>query len=93
MFNLVKNELTKIFSKKAIFIALLVFLVLSILVLGMQKYYEDISVVANEKDITYLEEELKNVDTSTENGKIHYWTLKSEIETNKLANKYGGYST
>ena len=93
MFNLVKNELTKIFSKKAIFIALLVFLSLSILVLGMQKYYEDISVVANEKDITYLEEELKNVDTSTENGKIHYWTLKSEIETNKLANKYGGYST
>ena len=64
MFNLVKNELTKIFSKKAIFIALLVFLSLSILVLGMQKYYEDISVVANEKDITYLEEELKNVDNS-----------------------------
>ena len=41
MFNLVKNELTKIFSKKAIFIALLVFLSLSILVLVMQKYYED----------------------------------------------------
>lgn len=64
MFNLVKNELTKIFSKKAIFIALLVFLSLSILVLGMQKYYEDILVVTNEKDITYLEEELKNVDNS-----------------------------
>ena len=93
MFNLVKNELTKIFSKKAIFITLIVFLLLSILVLEMQKYYEDLLAVENEKDITDLEEELKNVDTSTENGKIQYWTLKSEIETLELANKYGGYLT
>lgn len=93
MYNLVKNELIKIFSKKAIFITLLLFLALSIFVLGMQKYFENISVIENQKDITYLEEELNNIDISTDNGKIHYWTLKSEIETYQLANKYGGYST
>lgn len=93
MFNLVKNELTKIFSKKAIYIVLLVFLGLSVLVLGLQKYGESISMIASELDLTDLKEELKDIDTSTESGKMQYWYLKSEIETRELANQYGGYST
>ena len=93
MFNLVKNELTKIFSKKSIYIVLLVFLILAVFVLVVEKYGEKISAMASVKDITYLEEELKNIDISTESGKMQYWSLKSEVEIRELVNQYGGYST
>ena len=93
MFNLVKNELTKIFSKKSIYIVLLVFLILAVFVLVVEKYGEKISAMASVKDITYLEEELKNIDISTESGKMQYWSLKSEVERRELVTQYGGYST
>lgn len=88
MFNLVKNELTKIFNKKGIYIVLIIFLLFTSLILGIQKYSESIV-------YSYLEDTnvMVDIDTSTDEGKVEYWNEKTSNEINKLANKYGGYTT
>lgn len=94
MFNLVRNELTKIFSKKGIYIVLVVFLLLSSLVLWIQKYSEKMLYDGiTEANTAYLDEEMKELDTSTNEGKAQYWVLQTEKEVNQLAEEYGGYST
>lgn len=94
MFNLVRNELTKIFSKKGIYIVLVVFLLLTSLILGIEKYSEKMLLSGTtESAMTYLDEEIEELDTSTDEGKVQYWSLQTEKEVNQLAKEYGGYST
>ena len=54
MFNLVKNELIKIFSKKAIYVILIIFLLLSIASVALNKVIENISNVG----YNYIDQEL-----------------------------------
>ena len=94
MFNLVRNELTKIFRKKGVYIVLVVFLILSLLILGLEKYGESMTwETAHDETIKYLQEELSMIDTSTPDGKEKYARIQAEIDLYKLATEYGGYST
>ncbi len=89
MINLVKNELIKIFSKKGIYIVLIIFLGLLALVLGIQKFSENMSVASYSAMI----EDIEEIEMTTDEEKVKYWTLKTDQEIHELAQKYGGYKT
>lgn len=94
MFNLVRNELTKIFRKKGIYIVLVIFLILSSLMLGLQKYGESMTwETMHDGTIQYLQDELTKIDTSTKEGKEQHLRIQAELELYQLAIQYGGYST
>ena len=94
MFNLVRNELTKIFRKKGIYIVLVIFLILSSLMVGLQKYGESMTwETMHDGTIQYLQDELSKIDTSTKEGKEQYLRIQAELELYQLAIQYGGYAT
>lgn len=95
MFNLIKNELIKIFSKKAIYVILIIFLLLSIAGMALNKVIENINNVGYsyiDKEISIMEESLKQVNKTTESGKEEYSYLQSQIEYLELQKKYGANS-
>lgn len=95
MFNLIKNELIKIFSKKAIYVILIIFLLLSIAGMALNKVIENINNVGYsyiDQEISIMEESLKQVNKTTESGKEEYSYLQSQIEYLKLQKKYGANS-
>ena len=89
MINLVKNELIKIFSKKGIYIVLIVFLGLISLVLGIQKFSDNMS-IANHSAVI---EDIEEGEMTTDEEKVKYLIIKTEQEIQELAKKYGGYTT
>ncbi len=95
MFNLVKNELIKIFSKKAIYVILIIFLLLSIASVALNKVIENISNVGYnyiDQELSIMKESLKQVNKSTPEGKEEYSYLQSHIEYLELQKKYGANS-
>ena len=85
MFNLIKNELYKLFHKKSTFIVLIITILYTILVNVVYKidnnnydYYESIEWM--EKELTFLEQNSGNIEDI-----IYY---KTEIDVQKLAQKY-----
>ena len=95
MFNLVKNELIKIFSKKAIYVILIIFLLLSIASVALNKVIENISNVGYnyiDQELSIMKESLKQVNKSTPEGKEEYSYLQSQIEYLELQKKYGANS-
>lgn len=91
MFNLVKNELIKIFSKKAIYIILVIYVVLSIIGMTLTKALEnlDIEVFFIDEQIKLEKDYLAQIDKSTEEGKQMYSMTQSEIQFLELQKKYG----
>lgn len=91
MFNLVKNELIKIFSKKAIYVILIIFLILSIAGMALIKFVENFDFGNNyiDQEISFMKESLKSVNKTTEAGKEEYTYLQSQIEYLELQKKYG----
>lgn len=92
MFKLVKNELIKIFSKKAIYVILIIFLLLSIAGMALNKVIENINNVGYnyiDQEISIMKESLKQVNKATEEGKEEYSYLQSHIEYLELQKKYG----
>lgn len=91
MFNLVKNELIKIFSKKAIYVILIIFLILSIARMALIKFIENFDFQNNyiDQEIAFMQENLKSVNKTTESGKEEYSYLQAQIEYLELQKKYG----
>ena len=72
MFKLIKNELIKIFSKKAIYVILIIFLLLSIAGMALNKVIENINNSGYsyiDQEISVMKESLKQVNKATEEGK------------------------
>ncbi len=91
MFNLVKNELIKIFSKKAIYVILIIYLILSIAGMALIKFIDNLNMNSFYFDLQLeMEQEyLDQIDKSTEEGKQMYSITQSEIECLELQKKYG----
>lgn len=93
MIRLIKNELTKIFKKKSFYIVMLVTLAFIIgfnIIMKNISNSENINYYGNlDEQISYVEQELKELDPLNENDKPQYIDYKSSLETYKLMKKYG----
>lgn len=89
MFNLVKNELIKIFSKKSIYVILIIFLILAILTFVIDKFIEDSEYLNDiDEELEWQEDYLETIDTLTEDGKYDYACTNADIEILQLIKKY-----
>lgn len=90
MFKLVKNELTKIFSKKSIYVILAIFIIISIAGVSLSKVLNNIldnSYI--DSNLAYAKEYIKTIDKSTEDGKLTYAEESAYIKELELMKKYG----
>ena len=92
MNRLIKNEFKKIFHKKAIYVILLVTLLFMIAEKVIYKVFENQDVFYYEDDISFYEEQLKELDKNNEEDKVMYISLETNIEEVNLVKKYGNNS-
>lgn len=89
MINLIKNELTKIFKKKSIYITLLVILGFIILTNCIYKYfYNNSTSYYSDNYIDYAKQEISKLDPNNPSDTNTYISLKTEIDVYELAKKY-----
>lgn len=90
MSSLIKNELTKIFKKKSIYITLFVVLAFVILTNCIYKFFFTTgnSYGYSDSYISYIKEELARLDPAKPSDTTMYIDLKSELETYELMQKY-----
>ena len=91
MSSLIKNELTKIFRKKTIYIAMIAIFLLLIFMNCMFKYANSSSNSAylySENYLNSIKAELENLDPENPTDVTLYINLKSEVELCELMNKY-----
>ena len=88
MISLIKNELTKIFHKKFIYVITIIAISFMILNLLMTKYFESNIHQYNSNDVEFYTDLLNNLDKSDPNYKEEYTAMKSQLETAKLLQKY-----
>ena len=89
MINLIRNELKKIFHKKAIYVILAIAVGFMILDIVLTKYFENNIVFDNrESDVEYYSDVLNELDKNDPNYKEIYKNIKSQLETAKLLQKY-----
>ncbi len=93
MINLIKNELTKVFHKKSIYIMLIIMAAVTILGIILSIIFND-EVISSLENYTYdyeatiLEEDLKNYDLSNETEKANYIVVKTEYLATKDRMKF-----
>ena len=90
MSNLIKNELTKIFHKKAIYIILIITLGFMILNCVLTKIFENDNTY--DYDTEFYEEQLSYLEKNNPEDREQYIALETEIEVTKLIQKYGADS-
>lgn len=90
MSRLIKNELTKIFKKKSIYITLLVILAFVILTNCIYKFfYQDMnSYEYGENYIQYTKEELAKLDPNKPSDTRMYIDLKTQVEIFEMVQRY-----
>ncbi len=89
MNNLIKNELTKIFKKKSIYITLFVILGFIILTNCIYKYFYNNSIsYYDDNYIDYAKQEISKLDPNNPSDTNTYISLKTEIDVYELAKKY-----
>lgn len=90
MSSLIKNELTKIFKKKSIYITLLVVLAFVILTNCIYKFFftRGNSYGYTESYVSYIKESLEKLDPSNSADTSMYIEMKTELETYELMQKY-----
>ena len=90
MSRLIKNELTKIFKKKSIYITLFVILAFVILTNCIYKFFYDSGSYHeyNESYIQYTKEELAKLDPNKPSDTKMYIDLKSELDVYEMKQKY-----
>lgn len=93
MINLIKNELTKIYKKKSIYITLLVTLIFIIITNVIYKMEPNMYQYDLSSDIAFYERQLKDLDVKNPEESAIYESYKSQLERIKLIRKYGGYDT
>ena len=90
MSSLIKNELTKIFKKKSIYITLFVVLAFVILTNCIYKFFFTTgnSYGYSDSYISYIKEDLARLDPSKPSDTTMYIELKSQLETYELMQNY-----
>ncbi len=91
MSNLIKNELTKIFKKKTIYITMLLIFLMIVFINCMNKYSNSSTYSAymySESYIESLKDELSNLNPEKPSDVTLYINLKSEIDLSNLMEKY-----
>ncbi len=88
MISLIKNELTKIFHKKAIYVITIIAVSFMILNIVLTKYFENNIQQYNSADVEVYTDLLNSLDKSDPNYKEEYIAMKSQLETAKLLQKY-----
>ena len=90
MSRLIKNELTKIFKKKSIYITLLVILAFVILTNCIYKFFYQSTNSYGYSDnyIQYVKEELAKLDPNKSSDTKLYIDLKSEVELYEMIQRY-----
>ena len=91
MSNLIKNELTKIFKKKTIYITMILIFLLMIFINCINKYSNSSSYSAymySESYINSIKEELSNLNPEKPSDVTPYINLKSELDLSNLMEKY-----
>ena len=91
MSNLIKNELTKIFKKKGIYITLFIILAFVILTNCILKFFYDNTsyyYASNDEYIGYLREEMESLDPTNPNDVSLYIGNKTQIDLYELSEKY-----
>ncbi len=91
MSNLIKNELTKIFKKKTIYITMLLIFLMIVFINCINKYSNSSSYSAymySESYIESLKDELSNLNPEKPSDVTLYINLKSEIDLSNLMEKY-----
>jgi len=93
LINLLKNEFIKIFSKKGIYILLIIMFAFVCLINVIYKYsYKDETSMNNQyskESAKAYEEELKGLSLDKEEDISTIISLKTEIQMSELSNKYG----
>ena len=93
MINLVRNELKKIFHKKAIYVILFIAIGFMILNIVLTKYFENNMVFErSQSDVEFYSGMLNELDKNDPNYKETYTNIKSQLETAKLLQKYNSES-
>ena len=91
MSNLIKNELTKIFKKKTIYITMLLIFLLMIFINCINKYSNSSSYSAymySESYINSIKEELSNLNPEKPSDVTLYINIKSELDLYNIMEKY-----
>ena len=90
MSNLIKNELTKIFKKKAIYILLFVTLAFVILSNCIYKYFYGNSSYSYYSDsyVEYAKQEINNLDPDKPSDTKMYIEYKTVIDVNEMMKEY-----
>jgi len=86
--KLIKNELTKIFKKKSIYITLLVILAFVILTNCIYKFFYNSSTFYGDTYIEYAKEELAKLDPNKVSDIKMYIDLKTTVEIYEMQEKY-----
>ncbi len=89
MNRLIKNELTKIFHKKALYIVLIITLGFMILSCILNKVFENNTDKYIDQDIAFYEEQLEIIDKNNPEDKEWYEDAKLELQILKLKKQYG----
>ena len=89
MSKLIKNELTKIFKKKSIYITIMVILAFVILTNCIYKFFMNgNNYYYNDNYIEYAREEIRKLDPNKPSDLSMYIDFKSEIDIYDLSSKY-----
>lgn len=89
--SLIKNELTKIFKKKSLYITLLVILAFVILTNCMYKFFMNNNMngyMYTENYEKYMQEELRTLDPTKESDRSLYVELKSQVDAMEIAKQF-----
>lgn len=87
MSNLIKNELTKIFKKKSIYIVLVIVLGFMIFISCMNKFFSNGSYDQTQYE-SYLKQSLGSINPSDPKLVDEYISVKSQLEAIELQKKY-----
>ena len=89
MNKLIKNELTKIFHKKAIYIVLAITIAFMILNAVMTKVFFENSIISyGNDDVEFYKEQLSLLDKNNPADKDMYIMFKTDLEVAELSRKY-----
>ena len=94
MINLIKNELTKVFKKKTIYILLIITLGYVLLSNFIIKYTDNdhVRYYYYEGDIPYYEDALASLDPNNPTDYPQYLEYERQLEAMKLTKEYGNNS-
>ena len=87
MNNLIKNELTKIFHKKAIYIVLIITLAFTILNCVLEKLFSNGENFIY-RDVDSIKESMSSLDKNDPEQLDIYYSLSAQVQTIELAQKY-----